>query len=437
MTDKHRQYFFDGRAIAMTTMPYLGGAVIAMSYIFDESVVDPNGNPTMAVTEKAQLLLHPLFVERVVDHGGGTEAIGFVVLHEVFHILFGHAGRVRRLREKLGDKFDARISGLAVDFTINPMLRATAKKRGKRWWIREPIGDCAGVFPGDYGLPEGLKYEDYYDLLQKQNKSSPQPEPRSGPGQGCSPMPDGQMSDAMRALASKIPEWSKVRAEGILRQVAAEAKKAEEKARGTVPAGLLLEVEELLAPPKVDWRSELFSQMCDAIEHTKGDGENSYVVPSRRQAGIGYGNGRPLLAGHVAPVPNIVVVWDTSGSMYGSLQHLLTETLGIAEVLGVEVTVISCDTVANAAVKVGSVADAKAALVGGGGTYMTPAFAAAKAHEPSLVVCITDGAIETQPVHGHGFQVLWVLVAPCFEAIKPSLDAGWGRHILITTEDMK
>lgn len=430
-----RSYFLDGRAIAMATMPYVGGAVISMSYLFSEAVVTLGGTPTMGVTDKGQLLVHPKFIELLVEGCGGTEAAGFVVLHEVFHILFGHTSKIVRMREKHGDNFDEEISGLAIDFTINPMLRATAKKRGKRWWIREPTGVCAGVFPENYGLPDGLRYEDYYDLLVKQGGSRKKAGGRSG--QGCSPITGGELAGEMGEAAGKLPEWSKVRAESVLREVLAEAKKAEERQKGSVPAGLMLSIEEMLEPPKVDWRSELFSQMCEAIEHIRGGGDNSYLYVSRRQAGLGYGVGAPRLPGSVEPIPSVVVVWDTSGSMYGNLNDLVRETLAIAETLNVEVTTIACDASANAAVKIGNLEAAKAALVGGGGTCMTPAFIEAKKHRPSLVICITDGMIEDQPYTGHGFPVLWVLVNDYTRAIKPSLDAGWGRYIVITKEDMK
>lgn len=431
MSDE-RSYFLDGRAIAMTTMPYVGGAIIAMSYTLSESVVSSTGMPTMAVTSKGQLLAHPSFLALLVTEGGGTEAVAFVVLHEVFHILFKHSDKIQRLREKYGKNFDEQASGLAIDFTINPMLRAAAAKRGKRWWIREPKGPCKGVFPGDFGFPDGLRYEDYYELLSKQTPEQKSKRPGGQqPAQGCSPQTPGNMPDGMGDAASGLPEWSDVRAQKVLRQVAAEAKKAEARTKGSVPAGLLLTLEELLEPPKVDWRAELFAQLCDAIEHTRGDGDNSYIYPSRRQAGLGYGVGAPRLPGHREPVPDIVVVWDTSGSMCGNLDDLVRETLAIADTLNVEVKTIACDSQANEAKRVASLEDAKAALVGGGGTCMTPAFIEAKKHAPSLVICITDGEIETQPTEGHGFPVLWVLVTRSTYAIKPSLDAGWGRVIYI------
>jgi len=436
MSDEARKFFLDGRAVALATMPYLGGAVLAMSYAIDERVTDMNGTPTMGVTDKGQLLVHPQFLVRLASCGG-PEAVGYVILHEVQHVLFKHASRAARLREKHGDKFDARASGLAMDFTINPGLTTTTKKRGKFWWIREPTGDCAGVFPQQYGLAEGLRYEDYYGLLTDPNSTCKKPSPAGDgdgdplPGQGCAPSGKGQLSDGAEAVGDKLPEWSDARLNSILKQVAAEARKAEEKKRGTVPAGFLLDIEEALEPPKVDWKAELFSVMSDAIDHSRGGSEHSYIYTSRRQAGLGYGPGSPRLPGHIEPIPNIVVIWDTSGSMYGNLDDLVRETLAIAELLNLEVKTIACDAAVNQVANIGNLADAKAALKGGGGTCMTPAMLEAKKHSPSLVVCITDGMIETQPTEGYGFQVLWVLVADYTEAIKPSLTHGWGRYILI------
>lgn len=465
-----RRLFLDGRAIAIATAPYMAGAILAMSYTLDERVTDGAGCPTMGVTEKGQLLLHPQFIASMKECGG-AEAIGFVVLHEVEHILFKHPRRARLLREKLGAKFDQSISGIAMDFTINPGLREIAKNRGPRWWIRAPTGDCSGVWPEQKGLQSGLRYEEYYELLTKQKeeeqKQQPQSkqgekeksegkekeggpgdqgpdpgQPSSGKGQGKeSPAPcsgcapgdagsSGDLSDAAMEAAEGLPEWSEAKKDAVLRQVAAEAKKAEQRRRGTVPAGLIQELDEQLTPPKVDWRAELQSQINHAVEHRPGADDGCWSAPSRRQSGVGWGPGCPRLPGIIEHQPKVCVIADTSGSMGGNLRDILSETMAIVENVGSEVAFIACDSKVHAETMVASTSDIRQSLRGGGGTYMAPAFEAAKKHQPDLIVCITDGYIETQTKQHPGYEVIWALVKKSgTRALQPSVEGGWGRIV--------
>lgn len=425
-----RRLFLDGRAVACGTAPYMAGAILAMSYTLSHSVTSQTGAPTMAVTEKGQLLVHPDFVEELRKEGG-AEAVGFVVLHEVEHILFGHAKKHRRLLEKYGDKFDPVCFGLAVDYSINPGLLAISTNRGPSWWIRPPTGPCAGVFPSDAGLPNGLRAEDYYDLLTS-GQTKKKPQGGSKPGQGCVPSMGGDgLSDEAQGLAAQLPEWSDAKMASVKAQTLALAKKQEERKRGTVPGGFLLELEAEVAPPKVNWRDELTSQALHCIEHSPGTSHGTYSVISRRQSAVGYGLGAPRLAGLIEYRPKVVVIGDTSGSMCNDLAKIPQEIMGIVSALDAEVTFISCDAAVGAVTTVHSVADVTAAIRGGGGTYMYPAFMEAKKLHPDVVVCITDGAIEGQPREGYGFDVIWCLVTKYDGTVAPTVEAGWGRIIYV------
>jgi len=161
-----------------------------------------------------------------------------------------------------------------------------------------------------------------------------------------------------------------------------------EKSRGNVPAGLAREAKRILHPT-VDPVRQLESKARFAVSATFGYGDFSYRKPSRRQP-----PGGALLPRHQRPLPRVLVIADTSGSMG---QRDLGLALGvIARVLrklpdprGVEVW--TGDTQVGSAQRV--FRPEQIQLVGGGGTDMAAMIqeAVELPRPPDVILVATDG----------------------------------------------
>jgi predicted metal-dependent peptidase len=113
--------------------------------------------------------------------------------------------------------------------------------------------------------------------------------------------------------------------------------------------------------------------------------------------------------------------------MHGDLAKLVSEVEEIAKLVG-PVTFIACDAVVHAVETVHSAQDVAANLKGGGGTSMVPAFAVAKKRKPSLIICITDGAIGHTPKPDE-IPVIWCLTQDYRHDVAQSEKDGWSTIV--------
>ena len=157
--------------------------------------------------------------------------------------------------------------------------------------------------------------------------------------------------------------------------------------------------------------------------------DHRYDAPSRRQAGIGYGPGKPILPRFRMPVPNVAIILDTSGSMgVQELAEAGRETAGILKAVGANVTFCTCDAAVTGVTKVRTIDEALKRLKGGGGTDMRPAFEALMKErpKPEVIICITDLAIGDPGPEPKGAKVLWVAVGAYAQHCQ---DPAWGRVV--------
>ncbi len=443
------------RAAACTSMPYLESLIIAMGHTIDKRVLRPiqrdDGTtvmlPTAYVTKDGKCMLHPAFIQEVIKNCGGTQALAFIIAHEAMHLLFKHSARMARLQQQHGDNWDNVNDGLASDLSINPSLLAISKKRRAGvMGITMPTGHLAGVTPEQFGLKEGLTYEQYYQLLCQQGRRSGKPKPGQGngngkgkgqkgqpdpsgqPGQGCSPDGTGDKSEGSKQAEGEQSGISETRLDNLAKTVMQKAKEYEERNRGSVPAGILSELDASTVEPKVRWQDVLRAQVFHAIEHRNGADDSTWNKNSRRQGGIGYGPGHAMLPGTIEYRPTVGLIRDTSGSMGSNLQDLINETMGIIDECGGEIDMIDCDTEATDRGKVSSLAQVKK-FSGGGGTDMTTALDIAKKKNVDIVVCITDGYIGTFG-GDRGYKLIWCIVpGGSTNDVQPSADEGWATVV--------
>lgn len=436
-------------------MPYFSAALMGLIRVESPEI------PTLAVSKFGVLYWSPAWVA-----ANTVEIIAAGLMHETMHVLLKHHERAEALGivaepgAPIGEEMarKAKLANWAEDASINEQLRAVQVTLAAGNVGDLPM-DPGWIYPETLNQPAGLVFEERYRRLLE----NPPPPPQGGGGgggkggkgkPGGQPPQDGPEGVGKGACGSCTGRpthgeprgqqgegigRSEAEMERIRRQVAADVKAHAQasKSRGTVPADLLRWADELLAPPKVDWRTHLAQAIRAAVAYRQGSVAITWLKPSRRQAGVGYGPGRPIMPAMHAPVPRVAVIVDTSGSMGSGddspLAQAVTEIQGVLRDVGAAVTIIACDSAAGTPKECATMAEACGALVGGGGTDMTPAFRTLGKRQPppEVVICLTDGWIggghpSTEP---DWCRTVWCLVGGNTEKPCP-----WGETIIVEPE---
>lgn len=430
------------------------------------------GIGTMATSEHGVMHYDPEAVMR-----WSVEEVALVIVHEVQHLLRKHAERGRRMKVT---REEHRAWNQACDAEINDDLVAANV-------LRFPP---EGVLPKHFDAPDGLTAEEYYRkgqaMQQPQSgagkgkqKGKKGDQKGQGAGQGDSGEEGDEQSDQGTAngggggkgqkgrkimngdcggcaghgnagddakdgrgaeinAAIQADDANEGRSDAEIeraRKATAEAiRAAVAKGIGRVPAGFVLWAEAQLAAPKVDWRKKLSRLVRNAVAYRPGAVDLRYTRPSRRQAGVGYGPGRPVLPAYVQPVPRVAVVLDTSGSMCDdrTVGACLAEAQGVLRATGAQLDFCVCDAAVHGLRPVNTTKEMIAMLKGGGGTAFAPAFDAltARKQRPDVCVFITDGyscdAPEQPP-----YRVVWAIIG----GGKPPVPWGEVVHIDDTADD--
>lgn len=425
----------DGRLRARKAAVYFAHAFIQFGYLIDERVTF-NGKPTMGVTEDCQFLAHPQFLLALFVQG--LPEVAFVELHECLHTLLKHPKRARLLKAREGAQFDPNVSALAMDISINWILRALAKNGEKDPkgvpWLKEPTGDYKGVFPSDFELPDGFEYEKYYELLKEQKKSGkqmPKPNPEMGDG---SPS-HGDKLDHSETLKKELEaKGFEPKTGSDIDSMMKEAEKKMQGAKpGALPLGLLQQVQKQIEPSPIDWREHFCAAISTNIEHRAGHQEYLFGRANRRQATLGYSVGVSVLPSPREFVPQIALVDDTSGSVVGDSKlhkRMIAETKGICESMGCEVLLIHCDTKVHGVERVG--ANSQIRAKGGGGTHLIPGIQKALELGADVIGVITDGEIGGRGLGSDpGVPVVVVLIKDYKHDVEYAEREGWATLVTV------
>ncbi len=402
--------------------PYLGTALWVVPRI------PCPGLGTVAVDAGWRLFYDPA----VVVNWSVAETAG-VLYHEILHLLRNHADRGRITH-------DPRRWNLAADAEINDDLVGEN--------IRLP---GTPVLPAQFGKPDNLTAEEYFLAIPESASiagteateatghaggtpgtggtkgTTDPPESRCGPG--ATGVAEPWFTDATRSLA-EISGGDPVHAglspghAQVVRQVV--ANQIRSSGIGSVPGHLSRWAGDL-AEPKVDWRQELATLVRHATADAMGASDYRYRRPSRRQSAF------PdiILPSLRQPVPNIAVVVDTSGSMWGNdLETALAEVNGILNATGTnrQCTVLSVDAQVQTCRKVFR-AD-QVAVKGGGGTDMGRGIEGASrlTPRPDVVIVLTDGYTPWPTIPPSGMRVVVGLI--CRYGSPPEAPS-WARSVVI------
>ncbi|WP_116245798.1 VWA-like domain-containing protein [Nocardiopsis sp. FIRDI 009] len=352
VADLDRTKLLAARYRAATARPYLASALYSLTAVPSTRV------PTMGVDRHWRCYVRPEFVAATP-----VPELAGVWIHEVSHLLRDHHGRADRL--PAARRADPLRVNIAQDCEINDDLVADG--------LDLPSG---AVLPAAFDLPEGLLFEEYLPRL-------PQIHRRTDCGSGAHGHPadweDGTAAGGVTGVEADA-----------LRRATAEAIRAHQRSRGSVPGGWRRWAERILEPT-VDWRTVLAGAVREAVAWASGAADYTYRRPSRRSASLP----RVVLPSLRRPVPRVAVVIDTSGSMgEDDLAAALAEVTGVLRQVGVggeRLTVLACDADVQAASRVTSAEQVE--LAGGGGTDMRAGVRAALSSpaRPQVVVVLTDG----------------------------------------------
>lgn len=335
--------------------PYLASALWSV-----QRVAVP-GLGTLAVDDRWRLFYDP-----EVAAAWSVEELGGVLYHEIAHLLRAHAERRAALAASPA------AWNLAADAEINDDL------------CDEEV-DLPGdpITPAALGQPTGRLAEEYYAALLRSDNECPFREPEVGAGRCGSGAGGLALADAACTTSRPGLQHDEVQ---VVRRMVAHAVREQERQRGSVPAHWRLWAEAVLEP-RVDWRRQLSAVVRRALSDVAGAVDYTYRRPSRRQASFGAVVAPALRQ----PVPDVVVIVDTSGSMADLLGQALAEVGGVLNAAGIRegVRVLSVDAAVHASKRVWQAK--QVALVGGGGTDLRVGLAAAEGLHPDVVVVLTDG----------------------------------------------
>jgi predicted metal-dependent peptidase len=435
--------------------PYFGAilrGLIRREITEDEAkVMDALGmTPTLAVSADGILRWHPKFVA-----GLSADELAAVLIHEAMHVALKHAERGAAMgvvpdpTPTPPDGVDlftrARLWNHAADACINEEIR--------KFTTLPKINGASCIFHESLKQPAGLPTEERFRRLLEEQKK----QPKSGSGGqgagkgkksqegaaaghcgGCSqrPIPGEPAPGKGKGKDGEAEGRSEAEMERMRRATAEAVKDYSSKNRGLVPDSLERWADELLKPAKVPWRQKLARTVRGAVAYRPGAVDFTWSRVSRRQAGVGWGAGRPIVPATHAPQPRVGVLIDTSGSMGpDALALALSEVHGVLDAVGANVTVAVCDADMHGMKEVRTVKEAAAMLKGGGGTDMTPGMRAFanKKPAPDVLIVMTDGYIDDgylmpEPQH---MKVVWLVIG------GNEMPCPYGERVFITADDIR
>jgi len=194
--------------------------------------------------------------------------------------------------------------------------------------------------------------------------------------------------------------------------------------------------DDILAPPKVDWRKEFKKIVRTAVQRCFGHDRRTWHRLGRSSASTGY---KYLYPSSYTPKPKVGIVLDTSGSMGGgnegsALHEACSETEGICKAVGAQVSFLSVDAQASEITEITDFRDAMKAMQGGGGTDMRVGIRVMEEMRevPDVIIVLTDGFTPWPDVKPRKFGVI---VGLCGSNVDKESVPHWARGVVIRDEE--
>ena len=359
-----------------------------------------------------------------------------LIVHEVLHVFFRHLTRfiLKDISPTLRDTYN-----IGMDMAINQYI---------------PHLPEGGAYPKDYNLPEDKNADFYIEELKKRKQEnqcqkcgSPMPQKQQDQddensqedqqqdqnGQTCPSCghdnSEGKTLDSHELWDKVIDENGQVKDAKEFDidpeyEVTTAVMKSIKECRdyGSLPAFVEREIENLKSVKRFNWKKQLKIFVNTVLTAKKRLSqkrvnrrftEMEYILPGKKKSRN----------------PKLLLVRDTSGSMYDDAiqTELLNEMIQISK--SASVLVCDCDTRVHQTYEVRSDKDFKA-YKGGGGTSFEPAFEVAKKLNVDGIVYLTDtyGSFPNKKDIGKfASKTIWVT----FSQEKVSIP--FGKHVNIDT----
>jgi predicted metal-dependent peptidase len=420
------------RTIAVETFPYFATGILELV------PQEAPGLGTFAVTERSILMADPA----VLKTWSPNEA-GAVTVHEYMHIFLNHKDRVRKLVAAgvlENTKEDWELANRCGDEEINQNLRDAGLKLP---CFTAPDGTVIQpCYPEQFGHPPHRLMEEYIKIEKAKKpppgngkgddgaspdpNAPPDPNGKHSPKSGCGHCGSGAGNPVPNEPPVEDPLGRSDVDQQISRKQVVAAIKEASKSRGKVPMGLQRFADTELENAKIPWQQQLSSETRAAVAFRPGAVDYTMKKPSRRQGAFMHMELKPVIPGMHAPIAEIAVAFDTSGSVGDrELQTYGNEAMGVLRHMGgAKITFLSCDAKVHAMVRTRSIAEIKANTHGGGGTDFRPVFEAIEKvrPRPNVLVFFTDGYGTYPQEPPKGIKVIWVNVGG-------HISAGWGTVI--------
>jgi predicted metal-dependent peptidase len=389
-------------------------------------VAQPEHNvPTAAVTPEGTVYFNHKYVASLSD----AELCG-VVIHETLHpalLCWRREGnRKAMVQAPSGQVYT--LWNVAHDLSFNPEIEDMANKCRAKGKI--PLPKHAAIDPQFKGMSAEQIYDKLLDQAKKNTKQGggggagkPSPWGKAGKGQGQGkiagpldvPGDKGEgLGDDLRPDLSttktgqKAAKGDKTAQQKIANDwrvsvVAAAIAHERKHGRGHLPAGFQKFVQEL-QDNKVDWRDVLSQWIGEKGVNL----DFTMRRPSRRSESVGC----YMPSYQKYGIDDVIVIWDTSGSMNGRETQILSEVQAICDDLGLVLRIICIDSVIHTDTHdVKSAIDMAGQIKGGGGSDFCPAFDLLDEEQyEGVVIAFTDGHIGVPDLKPHRIKdVLWVL----------------------------
>jgi len=339
---------------------------------------------TAAVSPDGFVYYNPDFVDSLSD----AELAGLTV-HETLHpalLCWRRQGTRKAMIEgPNGERFS--LWNLAHDLSFNPEIEELSDKCRAKGKIKLPKD--AALDPQYAGWSAERIYDDLEKKIKKKGNGGggPGAGALSGNGIGDDLRPDlSQSKDGKAAAAGDKAAQQKIQNQWRVSVIAAAMAHERKHGRGHLPGGISKLVAEL-TESKVPW-TEILSQWV-------GENGNKQDFTYRRPRRRFDPNELYLPSTQKYGVDDVIILWDTSGSMNGRERDILSEVQAICEDLNLSLRIICCDTQVNSDVRdVKEAIDMIGKIKGGGGSDFTPAFNLLEDENyEGVVVAFTDGHI--------------------------------------------
>lgn len=380
---KYKKACTKARSKILSRFPHLSPLVLNLPY---QIIPDC---PTGFVTAGGVVGIGTKFIDKY-----SNPELAALFLHEGFHVMWSHFSR-------LGSR-DAKLWNMAGDIVINETLRRMTKDV-----VSDICPDRDMLYPEQFGMDfvghgnipttEAV----YQLLLQKaeQNKEKGSGRGTCGTGAGGEASQWEKLIEGASAGVKELPADIQTKLELAAGAISEALKKA-----GAGSAEMEMWAGAVVKKPRFDPVKELRHMVGMTLASNKGKHVEPVWSKMNRR-------GYEYLPGQQRYTPEVTVIVDTSGSMFGGQDgdNVLTEVVGMLMKLG-RVRVITNDTRVTFDGYISSIAEFKSRARGGGGTELTPAFAAAENNNKAAIVVLTDGYLG-RPESNLVDSAVWLLTS--------------------------